>query len=158
MGLIVDRPIRNRNNQPKLTIYSNPFLFPIGFSFYLCLLMNRSEFLKSIGIGVALCYANPWLAEAMKDPEFSRVLFGDSFFWGIATSAYQTEGAWNIDGKGESIWDKFSNKGKIKDNSTGNVASDFYHRYGSDLKLLKELNFKNFRFSFSWSRLLPEGT
>ena len=120
--------------------------------------MNRSEFLKSIGIGVALCYANPWLAEAMKDPEFSRVLFGDSFFWGIATSAYQTEGAWNIDGKGESIWDKFSNKGKIKDNSTGNVASDFYHRYGSDLKLLKELNFKNFRFSFSWSRLLPEGT
>src|ERR1035437_6125469 len=120
--------------------------------------MNRSEFLKSIGIGAALCYANPWLAKALKDPEFSRALFGESFLWGAAISAYQSEGAWNIDGKGESIWDKFSNRGKIKDNSTGNVASDFYHRYGDDLRLLKELNFKNFRFSFSWSRLLPEGT
>ena len=120
--------------------------------------MNRSEFLKSIGAGVALWYGYPWLSKAMTEPELAKVLFGESFAWGAATSAYQNEGAWNVDGKGESNWDRFSARGKIKDKSNGNVASDFYHQYESDLKLLKDLNFKNFRFSLSWSRLLPMGT
>ncbi|MDP4209425.1 MAG: GH1 family beta-glucosidase [Bacteroidota bacterium] len=95
----------------------------------------------------------------MANPEFTKALFGEDFHWGVTTSAYQIEGAWNVDGKGESIWDRFSNhEGHIKDKATGNIACDFYHRYHDDLKLLKNLNFKDFRFSLAWSRLLPEGS
>lgn len=61
--------------------------------------------------------------------------------------------------KGESIWDKFTRKKwSVKDKSNGNETIDFYNRSESDLKLLKSLNFENFRFSFSWSRILPDGT
>jgi beta-glucosidase len=85
--------------------------------------------------------------------------FGDDFHWGVATSAYQIEGKTKGKGKGESIWDRFTSKaGNVKDKSSGRKAIDFYHRYKSDLKLLKSLNFNNFRFSFSWSRILPDGT
>jgi len=120
--------------------------------------MNRSDFLKLIGAGIALWYAKP-LIGAIPEQEFTKYLFGDSFEWGVATSAFQTEGAWNIDGKGESIWDRFAHtKGKIKDGSNADIASDFYHQYPDDLKLLQNLNFKNFRFSISWSRILPMGT
>ncbi len=92
-------------------------------------------------------------------PRIRRSDFGADFQWGVATSAYQTEGAWNEEGKGESIWDRFTAKpGNIKDNTEGNTAIDFYHRYNSDLQTLEHLRFKNFRFSFSWPRLLPEGT
>jgi beta-glucosidase len=84
--------------------------------------------------------------------------FGVNFHWGISTSAYQTEGAYLDDGKGPSIWDDFSNrKGKIADGSSGNEACEFYYRYEQDLHILKELGIKNFRFSISWSRLLPDG-
>jgi beta-glucosidase len=121
--------------------------------------MNRSEFLKTIGTGMVGWVAFPWLVKALEqDPELTRELFGNSFYWGVSTSAFQSEGAWNIDGKGESIWDRFShNPSKIEDHSNADVACDFYHLYQKDLSLLKALNLKDFRFSIAWSRVMPEG-
>jgi beta-glucosidase len=91
--------------------------------------------------------------------KIAKTNFSDDFYWGVATAAYQIEGAWDADGKGESIWDKFTHKASnVKDRTNGKEATDFYNRYEADLKLLKNLNFKNFRFSFSWPRILPDGT
>jgi beta-glucosidase len=102
---------------------------------------------------------NPVLAIHDADPGFSKSDFGKDFYWGVGTSAYQVEGATDADGKGESVWDRFATQpGHIKDKSDGKIAIDFYNRYESDLKLLESLNFKNFRFSFAWSRILPDGT
>jgi len=81
------------------------------------------------------------------------------FKWGVSTAAYQVEGAWDADGKGQSIWDVYTNKkGKIYKNQNGNIACDFYHRYTHDLAIMHQLNIPNFRFSISWSRILPNGT
>jgi len=85
--------------------------------------------------------------------------FGDDFIWGVSTSAYQIEGAHNLDGKGPSIWDVFSNKkGKISQNHNGNNACNFYGNYTQDIQLLKRLGIKHFRFSIAWTRILPHGT
>jgi beta-glucosidase len=84
--------------------------------------------------------------------------FPKDFLWGAATAAYQVEGAANEDGRGISIWDTFSKiPGKILDGTNGDVACDHYHRYPSDIKLMQELGLKGYRFSFSWSRLFPNG-
>jgi beta-glucosidase len=84
--------------------------------------------------------------------------FGDDFLWGVAMAAAQNEGASNSYGKGLSIWDTFSRRqGKIKSGHKPGHACDFYHRYKDDLLLVKALGFKVFRFSISWSRILPEG-
>jgi beta-glucosidase len=85
--------------------------------------------------------------------------FGKDFLWGTSCSAYQIEGAWNEGGKSESVWDVFAQqRGKIYQNENANTAVDFYHRYKEDIRLHKELNFKVFRFSIAWSRILPYGT
>jgi beta-glucosidase len=88
----------------------------------------------------------------------SAYQFPKGFYWGTATSAYQIEGAWDRDGKGESIWDRFSHTpGRIDGGDTGDVACDHYHRWREDLDLLKELGTNAYRFSVSWPRVLPEG-
>ncbi|PKA60205.1 Beta-glucosidase 4 [Apostasia shenzhenica] len=90
--------------------------------------------------------------------ELSRSDFPANFVFGVATSAYQVEGARNEDGKGDSIWDIFSQKnGNIKDGSNGNIAVDHYHRYKEDVELISKLGFQAYRFSISWSRIFPDG-
>ncbi len=92
-------------------------------------------------------------------PPFTREDFGDDFLWGITISAFQNEGAAEQDGKGASIWDIFtSRKGKIKDKSHARVACDFYNRYTQDILLAKLMGFTVFRFSISWTRIMPTGT
>jgi beta-glucosidase len=84
--------------------------------------------------------------------------FPKGFMWGCSSSAYQIEGAWNEDGKGESIWDRFSHTpGRIRTGETGDVACDFYHRYREDVAIMKELGLKGYRFGISWPRVFPEG-
>jgi beta-glucosidase len=84
--------------------------------------------------------------------------FPKDFVWGAATASYQIEGAWNEDGKGESIWDRFSHTpGKVQDGDTGDVACDHYHRWKEDLDLLKKLGLKAYRFSIAWPRVFPNG-
>jgi beta-glucosidase len=84
--------------------------------------------------------------------------FPDGFVWGAATAAYQIEGATDADGKGPSIWDRFSHTpGRVTNGETGDVACDHYHRYKEDVALMAELGLDAYRFSVSWSRILPEG-
>ena len=85
--------------------------------------------------------------------------FPKDFVWGVATSAYQIEGAWNEEGRGVSIWDIFSHTlGKIENNENGDIAADHYHRWKEDIALMSELGIKAYRFSTAWPRILPDGT
>jgi beta-glucosidase len=84
--------------------------------------------------------------------------FPPNFTWGVATSAYQIEGAWDQDGRGLSIWDTFSHTpGNIYHDQNGDIAADHYHRWQKDIQLMAELGLKAYRFSISWPRVLPEG-
>jgi len=84
--------------------------------------------------------------------------FAKDFYWGATTAAYQIEGAWSEDGKGESIWDRFSHTpGKIKDGTNGDVACDHYHRYREDVALMRSLRLNSYRFSAAWPRIQPNG-
>ncbi len=123
--------------------------------------MVRLEFLKYMLSFASLAKFNPLTFDRMLESgsDFKGSDFGRDFQWGVGTSAFQVEGAWDLDGKGPSIWDTFSGKeGNIKDKTNAKAAIEFYHTYAADLKLLKRLNFENFRFSFSWARILPEGS
>ena len=85
--------------------------------------------------------------------------FPEGFVWGASTAAYQVEGAWNEDGKGESVWDHFAHTpGRIANGDTGDVACDHYHHMPQDVALMKSLGMKGYRFSIAWSRVLPAGT
>src|SRR5262245_9592859 len=84
--------------------------------------------------------------------------FPSGFIWGVATSAYQIEGAATADGKGKSIWDTYAHKpGRIRGGATGDVANDHYHRYKDDVALMASLGAKAYRFSISWPRIFPTG-
>jgi beta-glucosidase len=88
----------------------------------------------------------------------SELNFPQAFIWGASTSAYQIEGAWDEDGKGESIWDRYTHTpGNVLDGSTGNVACDHYHRWQEDIALMKGIGLQAYRFSVAWTRILPHG-
>lgn len=85
--------------------------------------------------------------------------FPESFVWGAATASYQIEGAVDEDGRGPSIWDTFSRTpGNVAMGHTGDVACDHYHRYRSDVRLMRELGLKAYRFSVAWPRIQADGT
>ena len=84
--------------------------------------------------------------------------FPSDFVWGAATSAYQIEGAVDVDGRGQSVWDTFCKRpGAVLNGDSGAVACDFYHRYPQDIELMRTLGIDAFRFSIAWPRVLPEG-
>src|SRR5215469_13859052 len=84
--------------------------------------------------------------------------FPAGFTWGVATAAYQVEGAAAADGRGPSVWDTFSHTpGKVRGGDTGDIACDSYNRYAEDADLIKSLGLSAYRFSISWPRILPVG-
>jgi len=95
---------------------------------------------------------------AMQTPAIS-LHFPAGFRWGVATSAYQIEGAVQADGRGESVWDRFSHTpGRTQNGDTGDVACDHYHRYTQDLDLMQALGIQSYRFSIAWPRVVPAGS
>lgn len=126
--------------------------------------MDRRGFIKSsLAAGTLVgqrAYAAPVLAPGeISSEEIKKARFPNGFLWGAATSAFQVEGAWQADGKGESIWDRYAHTpGKIAGGSNGDVTCDQYHLYKDDVALMKRLHLKSHRFSISWPRVLPGGT
>jgi beta-glucosidase len=103
--------------------------------------------------------AQPPVKEKPAAPPEAARQFPPGFLWGVATSAYQIEGAASEDGKGPSIWDTYAHTpGKIKNGDTGDVANDHYHRYKDDVALMKDLGATAYRFSIPWPRIFPNGT
>ncbi|XP_059553519.1 lactase-like protein [Myotis daubentonii] len=94
-----------------------------------------------------------------EEASFYYGTFPPGFSWGVGSSAFQTEGAWDQDGKGPSIWDAFthSGTGKVLGEETADVACNGYYRVQEDVILLRELHVNHYRFSLSWPRLLPTG-
>src|SRR5678815_603707 len=85
--------------------------------------------------------------------------FPEGFLWGAATSAYQIEGSPLADGAGPSIWQRFTHSpGLTANGETGDTACDHYRRWESDIAVMRELGLNAYRFSISWSRVLPNGT
>ncbi|CAN1353266.1 Beta-glucosidase 11 [Linum perenne] len=97
-----------------------------------------------------------WLAAdvCLAADEYSRADFPDGFVFGAGTSAYQVEGAANEDGRTPSVWDTFAHAGYVG-GATGDVAVDQYHKYKEDVQLMAEMGLDAYRFSISWSRLIP---
>src|SRR3982074_1580208 len=104
-----------------------------------------------------------WVSTSLTSAILSRMnashRFPDSFLWGASTSAYQIEGSPLADGGGPGIWQRFAHSpGRTANGDTGDVACDHYRRFRDDVKLMSELGLQAYRFSISWSRILPEGT
>jgi beta-glucosidase len=140
--------------------------------------MNRRDFLRS-SLAAAAAGAAPEIAAAAAPvtapaaatapvtapaaatapAQGTAYAFPQGFLWGSATAAAQVEGAWDVDGKGESIWDRFAHTtATIKGGGTPDIACDSYHRYRADIALMKQLNLNSYRFSISWPRIQADGT
>ena len=128
--------------------------------------LSRRQFTSIAGwsaLGMPLLSAGSGLAQPGKEIGLAdqRVAstFPSGFVWGTATSAYQIEGAVNEDGRAPSIWDRFAQTpGKISDRSNGDTATNHYHLYKEDVRLMKALGAKAYRFSIAWPRVFPQGT
>ncbi|TWB15071.1 broad-specificity cellobiase [Nitrospirillum amazonense] len=126
-------------------------------------MMNRRTLLQGAaalaGVGALGGTAATWRSALAATPA-GKVVFPKDFLWGAATAAYQVEGGWNADGKGPSIWDTFTHQkglGRIKNDDTGDVACDSYHKYKEDAALIRRMNLKSYRYSIAWSRVQPLG-
>src|SRR5215467_13021476 len=101
------------------------------------------------------------ISSSTQGQSMSTLMSADSrhqFLWGAATAAYQVEGATNVDGRGPSVWDEWSAiPGKMANGNSGDIACDQYHRWREDVRLMETLNLNAYRFSVSWSRVLPDG-
>ncbi|KAF2319367.1 hypothetical protein GH714_015178 [Hevea brasiliensis] len=106
-----------------------------------------------------LALTKPTMADDDIPEDFSSSCFPDDFIFGTATSAYQIEGEATTKGRGPSVWDTFSKETpeRILDGSNGDVAVDFYNRFKEDIANVKNMGFKGFRMSISWSRVIPSG-
>ena len=122
---------------------------------------SRRQFARLAGLSALGIVASPGMAADKKraPDRHAAAPFPKDFVWGTATSAYQIEGAVNEDGRGRSIWDTFSHTpGKIGDGSNADRANEHFHRYKEDVRLIKDLGVKAYRFSIAWPRVFPEGT
>jgi beta-glucosidase len=123
---------------------------------------SRRDFAKLAGLlpfGMAAMPANSKerIPKAMQD-RHAAGSFPNGFVWGTATSAYQIEGAVNEGGRGRSIWDTFAHvQGNISDGSNADRAADHYHRYKEDVRLIRDVGTKAYRFSIAWPRIFPDG-
>jgi beta-glucosidase len=96
---------------------------------------------------------------AAKETALTDRRFPPGFVFGAATSSYQIEGAAGLDGRGESVWDRFSHTpGRTRNGDTGDVACDHYHRYREDVAIMGDLGLDAYRFSVAWPRVIPAGT
>src|SRR4030088_1738298 len=94
-----------------------------------------------------------------KSVQGAAATFPEGFSWGVATSAFQIEGAVKQDGRGASIWDSYAHTpGKIRNGDNADVAVDHYHRYKDDVRLMQDMGVKAYRFSIAWPRIFPSGT
>jgi beta-glucosidase len=121
-----------------------------------------AQYVGAIALGVnaptALAATRMASAASPKPMRTATLAFPPDFRWGVATSAYQIEGAVHEDGRGLSIWDTYAHTpGKIAGGHHADVANDHYHRYREDVALMKELGAKAYRFSIAWPRIFPTG-
>ena len=127
--------------------------------------ISRRSFARLLGASSALAYlpvelnASELAAPSAPGGAVESRRFPESFLWGSATASYQVEGGVHEDGRGATIWDTFSHtQGKTHNGDTGDVADDFFHLYGHDIQLMKEMGLTSCRFSVAWSRIFPDGT
>ncbi|XAR65263.1 Beta-glucosidase [Bertholletia excelsa] len=112
---------------------------------------------KNIAVLATLLLVGLWVQEGLS--EINRGSFPQGFVFGTASSAYQYEGAVKEDGRGPTIWDKFAHSfGRVVDFSNADIATDQYHRYEEDTKLMKDMGMDAYRFSIAWSRIYPNGS
>ncbi|KAI5054025.1 hypothetical protein GOP47_0031082, partial [Adiantum capillus-veneris] len=113
---------------------------------------------RALLLALSLLFLAALAQTSAEHEQLHRSDFPKKFLFGAASSAYQYEGAADEDGRGPSIWDTFTkNKSNTVDGSSGSVSNDEYHRYKEDIERMSKMGIDAHRFSFSWSRLIPEG-